>query len=61
MLTYNEFFKIFAENQKDLDLNKLNAYINFVIIQVSNSRVAYKSGFENVSKNEFAEDWRYKL
>ena len=31
MLTYNEFFKIFAENQKDLDLNNLNAYINFVL------------------------------
>lgn len=31
MLTYNEFFKIFTENLKDLDLINLNAYINFVL------------------------------
>lgn len=30
-MTYDEFFKIFAENQENLDLNNLNAYINFIL------------------------------
>ena len=41
------------------DVRQIKLWINS--LNHASQRVAYKSGFEIVSKNEFAEDWRYKL
>ena len=41
------------------DVRQIKLCIN--LLNYASQKVAYKSGFKIVNKNEFAEDWRYKL
>lgn len=54
MLTYNDFYKIFTEKFKDLDLNNLNVYINFVI-ENNNKFVGYREKHHLLPRSLFPE------
>ena len=53
--------EIFIEyiRKNNPDVRQIKLCINS--LNHASQRVAYKSEFEIVNKNEFAEDWQYKL